>query len=64
MAVSTQKEILYLWEGTDKKGKRVKGEMKASGEAFVSAIVRRQGISNITVKKQSSFKRPQKTACP
>ena len=60
MAVSSKKEILYQWEGKDKKGNRVKGEMKASGEAFVSATVRRQGITNIVVKKQSGFKRPKK----
>jgi type IV pilus assembly protein PilC len=60
MAVSTKKETLYQWEGKDKKGNRVKGEMKASGEAFVSATIRRQGISNIVVKKQSGFKRAKK----
>jgi len=60
MAANTKKEIIFQWEGTDKKGKRVKGEMKATGEAFVSATIRRQGVSNITVKKQSSFKRPKK----
>jgi type IV pilus assembly protein PilC len=60
MAVTTKKEMTYLWEGTDKKGKRVKGEMRAAGEAFVSATIRRQGISNITVKKQSGFKRSKK----
>lgn len=41
MAVTTKKEMTYLWEGTDKKGKRVKGEMRAAGEAFVSATIRR-----------------------
>lgn len=51
MAVSSKKEILYQWEGKDKKGNRVKGEMKASGEAFVSATIRRQGTTNIVVKK-------------
>jgi len=60
MAVSSKKGILYQWEGKDKKGNRVKGEMKASGEAFVSATVRRQGITNIVVKKQNGFKRPKK----
>jgi type IV pilus assembly protein PilC len=52
--------MTFLWEGTDKKGKRVKGEMRAAGEAFVSATIRRQGMSNITVKKQSIFKRSKK----
>ncbi|OIR04589.1 putative type II secretion system protein F [mine drainage metagenome] len=49
------KEMTYLWEGKDKKGKVVKGEMKASGDSFVSATLRRQGITGVKVKKQSSF---------
>lgn len=57
MAASTKatKEITYAWEGKDKKGKIVKGEMRASGESFVSATLRRQGILVTKVKKQSSF---------
>jgi len=56
MAAKDTKEVTYAWEGTDKKGKRIKGEMKANGEAFVNATLRRQGINVIKVKKQSSFK--------
>ena len=56
MAAKTTKEISYVWEGTDKKGKHIKGEMKASGEAFVNATLRRQGINVIKVKKQSGFR--------
>lgn len=56
MAVSASKEITYTWEGTDKKGKRIKGEMKASGDAFVKATLRRQGINVIKIGKQSGFK--------
>ncbi|HEY6095660.1 MAG TPA: type II secretion system F family protein [Gallionellaceae bacterium] len=41
---SGPKEITYSWEGRDKNGKTVKGEMRASGEAGVSAYLRRQGI--------------------
>lgn len=55
MAAKATKEVTYAWEGTDKKGKRIKGEMKASGEAFVNATLRRQGINVIKVKKQSSL---------
>lgn len=57
MAANTSKEFIYQWEGTDKKGKKVKGEIKASGESFVSATLRRQGITSIKVKKQSGFKK-------
>ena len=41
MAAKATKEVTFAWEGTDKKGKRIKGEMKASGEAFVNATLRR-----------------------
>jgi len=51
MAAQAGKEVVYSWEGTDKKGKRVKGEMKASGEAFVNATLRRQGITVAKVRK-------------
>ncbi len=55
MAQKGGKEITFQWEGTDKRGKKLKGEMKASGESFVNATLRRQGITVIKVKKQSSF---------
>ncbi len=48
------KEFLYHWEGKDKSGKAIKGEMRAPGEASVSAHLRRQGINVTKVKKQSS----------
>lgn len=52
---STTNIATYSWEGKDKKGKLVKGEMKAPGDAFVNATLRRQGISVTKVKKQSGF---------
>lgn len=55
MAAKATKEITFAWEGTDKKGKRIKGEMKATGEAFVNATLRRQGINVTKVKKQTGF---------
>ncbi len=55
MAASATKQITYLWEGKDKKGKVIKGEMRAAGESFVSATLRRQGITVTKVKKQSGF---------
>ena len=55
MAATANKQITYLWEGKDKKGKVIKGEMRAVGESFVSATLRRQGISVTKVKKQSAF---------
>jgi type IV pilus assembly protein PilC len=55
MAATVTKQITYLWEGKDKKGKVIKGEMRAAGESFVSATLRRQGITVTKVKKQSAF---------
>ncbi len=51
------KEIPFLWEGVDKTGKKVKGEMLAGGEAMVRQILRRQGITVQKVRKQSMFAR-------
>ena len=55
MAATASKQITYLWEGKDKKGKVIKGEMRAAGDSFVSATLRRQGITVTKVKKQSAF---------
>ena len=49
---AASKEQIFSWEGTDKAGKRVKGEMRAGGEAQVNAMLRRQGIKVSRVKKQ------------
>jgi type IV pilus assembly protein PilC len=46
------KEIVFEWEGKDKNGKVVRGEMRAGGEAMVSASMRRQGILVTKVKKR------------
>ena len=42
-AAAKVKEINYLWEGKDKSGKVVKGEMRAGGEAVVNVTLRRPG---------------------
>lgn len=55
MAASAAKQLTYVWEGKDKKGKVVKGEMRANGDSFVKATLRRQGINVTKVKKQSSM---------
>ena len=53
-AVSAKKpkDIVFEWEGKDKNGKIVRGEMRAGGEAMVSASMRRQGIMVTKVKKR------------
>ncbi len=46
------KQQVYSWEGTDKSGKKVKGEISAGGEAQVNAMLRRQGVKVTKVRKQ------------
>ena len=46
------KEFNFTWVGQDRGGKTVRGEMRASGEAQVNALLRRQGIKVVEVKKQ------------
>ncbi len=46
------KELVFEWEGKDKSGKVVRGEIRAGGEAMVSASLRRQGIMVTKVKKR------------
>jgi type IV pilus assembly protein PilC len=47
------KEQLYAWEGKDKMGKVVRGELRAGGEAIINATLRRQGILVTKVKKKN-----------
>lgn len=47
------KEVIYAWDGKDKQGKAVKGEMRAAGENIVSSTLRRQGILVTKIKKKS-----------
>jgi type IV pilus assembly protein PilC len=48
------KDAIFEWEGKDKNGKIVRGEMRAGGEAVVNASLRRQGILITRVKKRRS----------
>jgi len=47
------REFLYLWEGRDKAGRVVRGEMRAGGESVVAASLRRRGIVATRIKKQT-----------
>jgi type IV pilus assembly protein PilC len=48
------KEFNYAWEGRDKQGKLVKGDMRATGESVVKSTLRRQGIQIVKVKRVRS----------
>jgi type IV pilus assembly protein PilC len=54
--LSGVKEFQFAWEGKDKSGKIVRGELRAASEALVNTTLRRQGILPVKVKKQA-FKR-------
>ena len=54
-SAAVAKQEPFHWEGTDKTGKKVKGEMLAPGEAFVRQSLRRLGINVVKVRKQSLF---------
>jgi type IV pilus assembly protein PilC len=47
------KEYVFAWEGKDKNGKPVRGEMRAGGETIVNVTLRRQGIMVTKVKKKA-----------
>ncbi len=45
------KEISYSWEGKDKTGKEVKGELRAADPIVVKSTLRRQGVKVTKIKK-------------
>ena len=45
--------VPFVWEGTDRKGQKVKGKAMAASEAAVRADLRRQGVVPTRIKKQS-----------
>ena len=47
-----RKEVIFEWEGKDRNGKIVRGEMRAGGESVVNASLRRQGILVNKVKQR------------
>ena len=48
------KETRYSWQGKDKSGKVVKGEISSSTTTIASALLRRQGINVTSIKKAST----------
>ena len=51
MAIA-KKEEMFVWEGKDKQGKLVKGELSGKSDALVKARLRKQGINPLKVKKK------------
>ena len=46
---------IFIWTGTDKRGVRVKGQTRGSNLTIIKADLRKQGITPLTIKKQSSL---------
>ena len=55
MAQASAQQLPFVWEGTDKKGKRIKGKMLAVSEAAVKADLRRQGVLAKRVRKETQL---------
>ena len=51
-AKTENKEAVYEWEGKDRNGKQVRGEIRAAGENQVKSSLRRQGVTPTKIKKR------------
>ena len=49
---ATMGNVPFLWEGTDRKGNKIKGKSMASNEDAVRADLRRQGVVPSRIRKQ------------
>ncbi len=52
MAEKALKMSVFTWEGTDRKGGKVKGELSGTNTALVKAQLRKQGINPTRVRKK------------
>ena len=55
MAQTAVKQIPFTWEGTDRRGNRIRGKSVAASEAAMRADLRRQGLVPVRVKKQTKL---------
>ena len=55
MAKAAVKEATFLWQGTNREGSRVKGQMQSFNDALVKVQLRKQGINPISVRKKSEL---------
>ncbi|SDG88746.1 type II secretion system F family protein [Pseudomonas abietaniphila] len=54
MATKAVKVSVYAWEGLDKKGTKITGELNGHNPALVKAQLRKQGINPTKVKKKTA----------
>ena len=52
MAAKALKTSVFVWEGTDKKGGKIKGELTGQTPALIKAQLRKQGINPLKVRKK------------
>jgi type IV pilus assembly protein PilC len=52
MATTQAEQSVFLWQGRDKRGTKLKGQQVATNPNLVRAELRRQGINPITVKRK------------
>lgn len=50
--MAKEEVVLFVWEGTDRTGGRLKGELSARTETTAKAELRRQGIKVVKIKKK------------
>ncbi|MCU1718125.1 type II secretion system F family protein [Pseudomonas sp. 5P_3.1_Bac2] len=53
MAAKAIKTSVFSWEGTDRKGAKIKGELSGQSPALVKAQLRKQGINPLKVRKKA-----------
>lgn len=53
MAAKPLQNSTFVWEGTDRKGAKVKGEISAQDPALAKSQLRKQGINPLKVKKKA-----------
>lgn len=50
--MAEQKQVIFIYKGLDKNGKKVDGEMEGYNTDLVKAMLRKQGINPLVVKKK------------
>ena len=53
MAEKAIKTSTFAWEGTDRRGSKIKGEMNGQNPALIKAQLRKQGINPLKVRKKA-----------
>ena len=53
---SNVNELIFVWEGKDKNRRVIQGEMRAAGAERVNLLLRRQGLTAISVKKKATVR--------